>query len=765
MVVLGTLWSCYGQMAGAQTTFSARYTNTATTGDIVLIGNVNYHCATAAPASATQITNCTTATGGGTMTNNSVYMVPVDVDTNAATTNSSSATLSLGSGSTVLFAGLYWSGVSTSATNRATVNLVTPSATSTVTASTTSVIGGNNYQSFANVTSQVQAAGSGIYTVGNVASTAGTGSWAGWTLVIAYRNSALPTKNLAVFDGFLQASSPTAGVEINVSGFITPSTGPVRSTIGVVAYDGDRGSQEGTSATPQGSLRFAPTQATLSDTTPSRTVSNTVNPVNDVFNSTISATNGTAGGGANITSGRTPAFTNTLGVDIDTFTPNTALPNGSTSAWVRVIGTSGDVIYPGVVTLATEIFVPNIKDSLTKSVTDLNGGALLPGDVLEYELTVKNLGNDGAVETVLTDPIPANTTYLPGSLALTLINAGSKTDAAGDDQAEYDSANNRVVARLGSGATAMAGGTLAPNAETHLIFRVTVNAGAPGDTVINNTGTVTYRQQTLGTTVSDTSDSDPVAAGDQPATITVASPNLTVDKFHTGTFAPGVPDTFTLRVANSGSAPTIGTVTVTDTLPAGMTAQAISGTGWTCSLSPLACTTTAILSPGGTYPDITVTASASGSTYTNSATVSGGGEGSSAAGNNTDTDSVTVVTPPPPNVVVTKTVQNVTQSGSATTSNSARPGDLLEYCVAFSNSGGTVGPVTVRDTLPANTEPVTDAYGSGLGLRLTINSVITTLTSAADTDAGSLVGHAVTLSLNNLSSTNGGTVCFRALVS
>ena len=754
VVSLCTSW------AGAQTNFSARYTNTATNGDIVLIGNVNYHCSLAtSQATSGQISTCNSArtSGNQTATNNGVYMIPVDMDTNAATTNSSSATLSLGSGSSVLFAGLYWSGISTSATNRATVNFRTPSGASTVTAGSTSVIGGNTYQSFANVTSLVQAGGSGAYTVGNIASTLGPNNWAGWSLVVAYRNTALPTKNLAIFDGFLQASTPATPLDISVSGFLTPSIGTVNSTIGVVAWDGDAGQAEGASATPQGSLRFGPSTASLS------TVSNTVNPVNDVFNSTISVTSGTAGGGSNVTTGRTPAFTNTLGLDIDTFTPNTPLPNGSTSAVVRVVGTSGDVINPGVITLATEIFVPNIKDSLTKTVRDVNGGALLPGDVLEYELTVKNLGTDNAVDTVLTDSIPVNTTYVPGSIALTLINAGSKTDASGDDQANYDPANNRIVARLGTGASATAGGTLAPNAETHLIFRVSVNAATTGNTVISNSGTVTYRQQTVGATVSDVSDSDPATAGDQPATITVATPDLTVNKFHTGNFTPNVGGTFTLRVTNGGAAPTFGTVTVTDTPPGGLTVQTIGGTGWTCVLATTTCTRSDVLPAGSSYPDITVTAVAAAGTYTNAASVSGGGEGSSATGNNADSDSVQVIAQPPA-VTLSKQVRNVTTGGATGTSTTARPGDILEYCVTFGNTGGPALDFVVQDTLDAATTAVLDAYGPGLGLQLTVNAVTTTLTSAADADAGTLSAQQVTLNHGTLAASTSGSVCFRALV-
>ncbi|MFT2719568.1 hypothetical protein ACMT4L_06135 [Deinococcus sp. A31D244] len=744
--------------ASAQQAFGTRYANTATNGDIVLIGNVNFHCLTVAPATAAQIAACNTARSGGNNTNNNVYMQAVDTDIDATTSNSSSATLTLGSGSSVLFAGLYWSGISTSAANRAAVRLATPaSASVALTATRTSVIG-SNYQSFVDVTTLVQAGGSGTYTAGNVASTAGGGSWAGWTLVVAYRNPAQPTRNLAVFDGFLQASDPAAPVDISVSGFITPSVGTVKSTIGVVAYDGDRGSQEGVSATPQGSLRFGPNTAALN------TVSNTVNPVNDVFNSTISTTTGAAGGGTDVTGGRTPAFTNTLGLDIDTFTPNTPLPNGSTSAVVRVIGTGSDVIFPGVITLATEIFVPNIKDALTKTVADLNGGVLLPGDTLEYELVIRNQGNDGALNVILTDPIPAGTTYLPGSMTVTGANAGPKTDLAGDDQAEFDTAGKRVVFRVGTGANAVQGGAVLPNEESRVRFRVTVNAGTPSGTFIDNTGTVSYRQQTLGTVVSDTSDSDPVTAGDQPARVTVAGPDLSVTKTHTGTFRTGVPSTFTLRVSNAGPALTTGTVTLTDTLPAGMTAQSLTGTGWTCTVSPLRCTRTDALSAGGSYPDVTLTVLVSpAGTYTNAASVSGGGEAAAQTGNNAASDTVTVTTQPPV-VLLTKSVRNVTRSGAAGTTSSALPGEILEYCIAYRVSGGDAANFVLRDTSPPQTLPQSSAFGAGLGLLVTRPASTVTLTSAADTDAGSIAGQDISVRLGAIPIGETGSVCFRASV-
>src|SRR5262249_55671808 len=48
--------------------------------------------------------------------------------------------------------------------------------------------------------------------------------------------------------------------------------------------------------------------------------------------------------------------------------------------------------------------------------------------------------------------------------------------------------------------------------------------------------------------------------------------------------------TYPLPPTNPGNGPTSGTVTVTDTLPAGLTATAIAGSGWTCTLSTRSCT-------------------------------------------------------------------------------------------------------------------------------------------------------------------------------
>jgi uncharacterized repeat protein (TIGR01451 family) len=135
-------------------------------------------------------------------------------------------------------------------------------------------------------------------------------------------------------------------------------------------------------------------------------------------------------------------------------------------------------------------------------------------------------------------------------------------------------------------------------------------------------------------------------SGDGAVTITYTEPplpDLTISKSHTGNFTQGQTGAqYTITVSNVGLGSTSGTVSVVDTLPAGLTATALSGTGWSCSLATLTCTRSDALA-SGSYPNIILTvnvASNAPSSVTNSATVSGGGEQNTA--NNTANDPTTV---------------------------------------------------------------------------------------------------------------------------
>src|SRR5258705_351744 len=106
-------------------------------------------------------------------------------------------------------------------------------------------------------------------------------------------------------------------------------------------------------------------------------------------------------------------------------------------------------------------------------------------------------------------------------------------------------------------------------------------------------------------------------------------PDLTLTKTHAGNFTQGQTGAgYTITVRNDGTGATTGAVTVTDALPAGLTATGLSGAGWNCTLATLTCTRSDVLAPGATYAAITLTANVAGTappSVTNTASGSGGG--------------------------------------------------------------------------------------------------------------------------------------------
>lgn len=112
---------------------------------------------------------------------------------------------------------------------------------------------------------------------------------------------------------------------------------------------------------------------------------------------------------------------------------------------------------------------------------------------------------------------------------------------------------------------------------------------------------------------------------------TVNAPQLTLAKTHVGNFTVGVNGSYVLTPSNTGSSPTTGTVTIVDTLPAGLTYLSATGTGWTCAAAAqvVTCTSTTAIAAGTAGNAITLTvgvAAAASPAVTNSARASGGGD-------------------------------------------------------------------------------------------------------------------------------------------
>ena len=125
-------------------------------------------------------------------------------------------------------------------------------------------------------------------------------------------------------------------------------------------------------------------------------------------------------------------------------------------------------------------------------------------------------------------------------------------------------------------------------------------------------------------------------------------PDLAISKTHTGNFTQGQTDaTYALRVSSVGTVAISSMVTVVDTLPTSLSATAMDGDGWTCTVDTLTCTRSDTLAPGSSYPAITLTvdvASDAPSSVINTATVSVAGD--VYADDNTATDRTTILVPP-----------------------------------------------------------------------------------------------------------------------
>ena len=425
-----------------------------------------------------------------------------------STFNSSSADLALNSCSEILWAGLYWgstlggSSDNSWRTGHTSVLFKIPGAASytTVTSSQTdlhdssAVNNHTGYQSFADVTSLINATnGIGTYTIANVCSPVSTGKnnqAAGWALVIVYRDPTTIPRNLVVFDGF-EIVSVNTQKDIPIAGFLTPLIGPVSCELGAVCYDGDRVSADGWFFKQDSAVAGTYTNLSNAGT----------NGNNDSWNSTISYL------GSNVTT-RNPAHANTLGFDADIIqlpnAGNSVLGNNKTSARIRISSPGGGENF-FLQVVSSSISVSNPSFNLVKSATDLSGGSWLPGDSLQYKLVNTNRGIDTSINTILIDTLPSTVIYKPGTLR---INGVLKTDASGDDEAEYDAVAKRVIFRLGTGATSIIGGQVIPNRADSVTF--TVNAISSCQVLLcnnlaSNQAVVTYAGKNSGQNLYDNS--------------------------------------------------------------------------------------------------------------------------------------------------------------------------------------------------------------------------------------------------------------------
>lgn len=162
---------------------------------------------------------------------------------------------------------------------------------------------------------------------------------------------------------------------------------------------------------------------------------------------------------------------------------------------VNVPGTLGNATNTATVETPGDANPANNTATLVTAVTDTitatkgaalvdanNDGAANPGEAINYSINITNVSSITTTNTVFTDPIPAGTTYVPGT---TTLNGVAVPDAAGN-QMPF-AGNGSQINNVGSPT-----GVLAPSTSAAVAFQVTINNPVPPDvTQIVNQGTVT----------------------------------------------------------------------------------------------------------------------------------------------------------------------------------------------------------------------------------------------------------------------------------
>lgn len=289
-----------------------------------------------------------------------------------------------------------------------------------------------------------------------------------------------------------------------------------------------------------------------------------------------------------------------------------------------------------------------------------------------FILTVRNVGNADITGVItVTDNVPPQ-----------LVVQGTPTGTGWD-----------CSASVGQNVSCTQPGPLAAGASLPDIT-ITVQPNTDIGSPFTNTATVTNASDT---NAGNNSGSDAV-----PVTNT-AAPDLIIQKTHTGVFSEGIDANFVLTVRNIGTAPTTGTIRVTDAVPAALDVQSVSGTDWNCAASSgqdIDCTYTGtggVLAGATNANPITVVVrpvagSSLNSPFTNTANVSTTGTESN-TGNNSSSDVVNVTASNAPDLLIQKShTGNFAEGVNGTFT-------LLVRNVSATSAA--TGAITVTDTVPA----------------------------------------------------------------
>lgn len=345
-----------------------------------------------------------------TFVGNTLNPIENSFQTFPAVLTTSDASLNLNSGDIIESAYLYWAGCGTGDFD---VKLNGVDITATRTFSNVLDQGApfifNFFSAFTDVTSQVQATGNGVYTLSDLDvspfishHSLNSTNFAGWALIVVYRNPALPLNQLNIYDGMQVVSSLQNNLNVTLNALNVIDN--VDAKIGFLAWEGD----SGIPAVGSGLIESLRINGNVISNPP-------LNPGNNAFNGTNSETN-----------------SNQLyNMDLDIYNIQNNINVGDTQALIQLTSQQDYVMVNAIVTKLNSqlpdarisFTTPNLSCNvrelvLNYTVTNLNSTAdLLPntpitfyadGVVVGAAFTQNVIPIDGFETGTITVTIPAS---------------------------------------------------------------------------------------------------------------------------------------------------------------------------------------------------------------------------------------------------------------------------------------------------------------------------------------------------------------------
>jgi len=383
----------------------------------------------------------------------------------------------------------------------------------------------------------------------------------------------------------------------------------------------------------------------------------------------------------------------TLGVasgqSLPTLTINLNAPAaGGTATNTATVSFASDPNSTNNVATASTTVVPEADLQIAKT----GPAGVIAGQTVTYTITVSNVGPSGAANVIVSDPTPANLTFVSSSCGPFPCNIGPLT-----------SGTSSTITATYSTSPSFAGN-------------------------VTNTASVS----------STTNDPDNTNNSASATTNVGAQAELAITKSGPASVLPGQLVTYTIAVTNSGPS-SATSVVVTDATPPGLTF--VSNSGACTSAFPCALGTLAAGAPATTITSTySVPANYPAPAITNTASVS-----SSVNDPNTSDNSASATT-----LVTTQTDLSIAKSGPA----SASIGTNVTYTIVVTNNGTlTANNVFVSDPTPAgltfvsNSGACTTSFPCGLGtIGAGQSATITSTYSVPQTYAGTTISNTATVS-------------------